>query len=45
MKHTNIKITGLLAAVVLAFCSFGLYAAESEETAPMNKRSGRRPGR
>jgi len=37
MKFTNIKLTGLLAVIVLALCSFGVYAAESEVTAPMNK--------
>jgi len=31
------QITGLGAILDLAFCSFGAYAAESEETAPMNK--------
>jgi len=38
MKLTNMKLTGLGAAIVLTFCSFGVYAAESEEpTPPMNK--------
>jgi uncharacterized protein YjbJ (UPF0337 family) len=38
MKLTNKKITGLAAVIVLAFCAFGVYAAESEETTPpMNK--------
>ena len=37
MKFTHIKLTGLVAVIVLAFCSFGVYAAESEETEPMNK--------
>ena len=31
MKLTNIKLTGLLAAIVLTFCSFGAYAEESKE--------------
>ena len=38
MKLTNMKLTGLFAAIVLTFCSFGVYSAESEEVvAPMNK--------
>ena len=37
MKLTNMKLTGLGAILVLTFCSFGVYAAESEATAPMNK--------
>ena len=37
MKFTNMKLTGLFAAIVLTFCSFGVYAADSEETTPMNK--------
>jgi len=38
MKLTNMKLTGFFAAIVLTFCSFGVYAAESEEVvAPMNK--------
>ena len=37
MKLTNMKLTSLGAAIVLTFCSFGVYAAESEDTAPMNK--------
>lgn len=37
MKLTNMKLTGLGAVLVLTFCSFGVYAAESEDTAPMNK--------
>jgi uncharacterized protein YjbJ (UPF0337 family) len=37
MKLNKIKLTGLAAVIVLAFCSFGVYAAESEEVAPMNK--------
>ena len=32
------KLTGLFAAIVLTFCSFGIYAEESQEvTPPMNK--------
>jgi uncharacterized protein YjbJ (UPF0337 family) len=37
MKFSNIKLTGLVAVIVLAFCSFGAYAEESKETEPMNK--------
>ncbi|MGZ4957471.1 MAG: CsbD family protein [Methylobacter sp.] len=37
MKFTNIKLTGLVAAIVLTFCSFGVYATESQEAPPMNK--------
>ena len=38
MKLTNMKLTGLFAAIVLIFCSFGIYAEESQEvTPPMNK--------
>jgi len=39
MKLTNIKLTHLGAALVLTFCSFGVYAEESKEavSAPMNK--------
>ena len=38
MKLTNLKFTGLVAAIVLTFCSFGAYAEESQEaTPPMNK--------
>ena len=29
MKLTNMKLTGLLAVIVLTFCSFGAYAEES----------------
>ena len=36
-KFTHIKFTGLAAVIVLAVCSFGAYAAESEKTEPMNK--------
>ena len=34
MKFTNIKFTGLVAVIVLTFCSFGAYAEESKEAAP-----------
>ena len=38
MKLTNMKLTGFFAAIVLTFCSFGVYAEESKEaTPPMNK--------
>ena len=38
MKLTSMKFTGLFAAIVLTFCSFGIYAEESQEvTPPMNK--------
>jgi len=38
MKLTKMKLTGFFAAIVLTFCSLGIYAAESEEVvAPMNK--------
>ena len=38
MKLTNMKFTGLFAAIVLTFCSFGAYAEESQEATPsMNK--------
>jgi len=37
MKLTNMKLTGLFAAIVLTFCSFGAYAAESQETTNINK--------
>jgi uncharacterized protein YjbJ (UPF0337 family) len=37
MKLTKIKLTGLVAVVALTFCSFGAYATESQETAPINK--------
>ena len=38
MKLTNLKLTSLVASIVLAFCSFGAYAEESQETTPpMNK--------
>jgi len=37
MKFTNKKLTGLVAVIVLAFCSFGVYAEESQEAAPINK--------
>jgi uncharacterized protein YjbJ (UPF0337 family) len=35
MKHTN--IAHLSAAIILTFCSFGVYAVESQEAAPINK--------
>ena len=37
MKLTNMKLTGLGAAIVLTFCSFGVYAEESQEATPINK--------
>ena len=37
MKLTNMKLSGLGAVIVLAFCSFGVYAAKSEEATPVNK--------
>ena len=37
MKHTNMKLTRLVAALVLTFCSFGVYAEESKDAAPINK--------
>ena len=38
MKLTDMKLTGLFAAIVLIFCSFVAYAEESQEaTPPMNK--------
>ena len=38
MKLTNLKLTGLVAAIVLTFCSFGVFAEESQEAPPsMNK--------
>jgi len=37
MKHTNMKLAHLVAALVLTFCSFGVYAVESQEAAPINK--------
>jgi uncharacterized protein YjbJ (UPF0337 family) len=37
MKLTNKKLTGLVAVIVLAFCSFGVYAEESQGAAPINK--------
>ena len=38
MKLNNLKLTGLVATIVLTFCSFGAYASEGQEiTAPMNK--------
>jgi uncharacterized protein YjbJ (UPF0337 family) len=35
MKHTN--IAHFSAAIILIFCSFGVYAEESQEAAPINK--------
>ena len=37
MKLTNMKLTGLGAAIVLTLCSFGVYAAENLDTTPINK--------
>ncbi|MDD5266094.1 MAG: CsbD family protein [Methylococcales bacterium] len=37
MKHTNMKLAHLSATIILAFCSFGVYAVESQEAAPINK--------
>lgn len=37
MKLTNVKLTGLGAIIVLTFCSFAAYAAESQDAAPINK--------
>jgi uncharacterized protein YjbJ (UPF0337 family) len=37
MKLSNIKLTGLASVIVLALCSFGAYATESEEVVPLNK--------
>ena len=37
MKRTNIKLSDLLAVIVLAACSFGAVAEESQEAAPINK--------
>ncbi len=38
MKLTNMKLSGLVAAIVLTICSFGVYAEESlEVTPPMNE--------
>jgi uncharacterized protein YjbJ (UPF0337 family) len=37
MKLNIIKLSGLLAVIVLTCCSFGVYAEESQETAPINK--------
>lgn len=37
MKFTNIKLPGLSAAVILAFCSFCAYAEEKQEEPYMNK--------
>lgn len=37
MKLTNMKLTGLGAVIILTICSFGVYAAEHQEAAPINK--------
>jgi uncharacterized protein YjbJ (UPF0337 family) len=37
MTLTNMKLTGLGAAIVLTFCSFGVFSAESQEATPINK--------
>jgi uncharacterized protein YjbJ (UPF0337 family) len=37
MKLTNMKHTGLLAAILLTFCSFGVYAEESKIESNVNK--------
>jgi uncharacterized protein YjbJ (UPF0337 family) len=37
MKITHTKLTGLAAVIVLAICSFGVYAEESQDVAPMDK--------
>lgn len=37
MKFNNMKHTGLVAGLVLTFCGFSAYAAESQESAPINK--------
>ena len=37
MKFTHIKVTGLVAVIVLTFCSFSVNAEESQEAAPINK--------
>ncbi|MDD5266483.1 MAG: CsbD family protein [Methylococcales bacterium] len=37
MKITNTKLTGFAAVIVLALCSFSIYAEESQNAAPMNK--------
>lgn len=37
MKHINIKLTGLLAAMLLTIASFGVYAEESTGGSNMNK--------
>jgi uncharacterized protein YjbJ (UPF0337 family) len=33
----NMKLTSLVAVIVLTCCSFGAYATESKEVAPINK--------
>lgn len=37
MKLNNIKVTGLLAGILLTFCSFGAYAEEIKVETNMNK--------
>jgi uncharacterized protein YjbJ (UPF0337 family) len=37
MKPTHMKLTGLSAGVVLAFCSYGACAAEEKADVPINK--------
>jgi len=37
MKPTHMKFTGLSAGIVLAFCSIGASAAESQVESPVNK--------
>jgi uncharacterized protein YjbJ (UPF0337 family) len=37
MKTTHMKLAGLGAGLVLALCSLGAYAEESQGAAPMNK--------
>ena len=37
MKLTNMKISSLVAAIILTFCSFGVYALETPDEPPMNK--------
>lgn len=37
MKHINMKLTGLLAAIVLTFAAFGAYAEENTDSTNLNK--------
>jgi uncharacterized protein YjbJ (UPF0337 family) len=37
MKLTNMKLTGLGVVIVLIFCSYSIYAAESQDENYMNK--------